>query len=74
MKTISVKMRQTQSGRHPDFFAVTGQYHCRLGHTYDVPEGLALAWLAADPPVAERARAARKPTTATAEEGVTNDE
>lgn len=56
MKTIRLRMRETQSGMFPGFFAGTGQFHCRLGHEYDVPEELALAWLRKDPPAAERVR------------------
>ena len=37
-----VKMLMTETGRHPEM----PQYHCRVGHEYDVPDDLAAAWIA----------------------------
>jgi len=41
---MRVKMKNTESGRHPGFD--NGQYHCLVGHEYEVPEKLARAWVA----------------------------
>lgn len=44
MKAIRVTMKNTESGRHAGF-GKTGQYHCLVGHHYDVPADLAKAWI-----------------------------
>jgi len=45
MKKVRLKMKNTESGRHAEF-GNTGQYHCKVGHSYDVPADLAKAWVA----------------------------
>ena len=49
-----VKMLMTETGRHPEM----PQYHCRVGHEYDVPDDLAAAWIVKR--VAVRAAAPKK--------------
>lgn len=44
MTTTRLKMKNTESGRHAEF-GPTGQYHCLVGHQYDVPADLAKAWV-----------------------------
>lgn len=55
-RTVRLRMRQTQSGRCPGW-TDSGTFHCRKNQEYDVPEGLAEAWLAAN--VAELASKVR---------------
>jgi hypothetical protein len=46
-------MLMTETGRHPKL----PQYHCLVGHEYDVPDDLAKAWIAkrvADPAAAKK--------------------
>ena len=44
---MRIRMVTTESGRYPGFFNKdTNQYHCLVGHEYDVPDALASAWVA----------------------------
>ena len=40
---MKVKMLNTESGRYPGFD--NGQFHCLVGHEYEVPDKLATAWV-----------------------------
>lgn len=43
-KLTTVKMNNTENGRHADF-PPHGQFHCLKGKKYDVPSDLAKAWI-----------------------------
>ncbi len=44
MKTTTIVMLNTESGRYPGW-TESGGYHCLKDHTYDVPADLAKAWI-----------------------------
>ena len=42
---MRVKMKNTESGHYPGGFFDNDNFHCRLGHEYDIPDVLAKAWI-----------------------------
>lgn len=54
---MRVTMLKTETGRWPGYLPDASGYHCLKGHTYDVPDALGRAWVAAEPPVARLADA-----------------
>jgi hypothetical protein len=42
---MKVKMRNTETGSYPDFGTANDQYHCKMGHEYEVPDALGEAWV-----------------------------